>query len=254
MKEKISEIVRKSNNRFDFCTNLIEAFNLANVAELGVYRGEFARKVLETNQCIEKYTMIDPWRSLEAWNKPANTDDETFEKFYQETIEKTNFAAGKRIILRGKTTEVVSKIRDNTLDLVYIDGDHTLKGISVDLISMWPKVKENGFIVGDDFYPSIWQHSRKFEPTLVFPFAVYFAEAVNSRIYALPYGQFVICKQGESEFEFTDLTDGTYNNLELRNQLIVRENSLERMLKRVFPTDLISVINTSAFLPKQKPD
>lgn len=245
MKDKISEIVRKSNNRFDICINLIEAFSLANVAELGVYRGEFAQKVLEKNQSVEKYTMIDPWRNLDAWNKPANTDNETFEKFYQETIEKTDFAKDKRIILRGKTTEVVSNIQDNTLDLVYIDGDHTLKGISIDLISMWPKVKENGFIVGDDFCPSIWQHSQEYEPTLVFPFAVYFAEAVHASIYALPFGQFVIWKQRAGEFELTDLTDGLYSNPELRSQLIVREISPEPMMKKRGPLagKVISFLN-----------
>lgn len=235
MKEKIAEIVRKSNNRVDICISLIETFGLSNVAELGVYRGEFAKKVLEKSQCIEKYTMIDPWRNLEAWNKPANTDNETFEQFYQETIEKTDFARGKRIVLRGKTTEVVSEIQDNSLDLVYIDGDHTLKGISVDLISMWPKVKENGFIAGDDFCPSIWQHSQEFEPTLVFPFAVYFAEAVHARIYALPYGQFVIWKQRAGVFEFTDLTSGMYSNTELGSQLIVGEKKSDPVMKKRIP-------------------
>ncbi|MEO0338135.1 MAG: riboflavin synthase, partial [Bacteroidota bacterium] len=55
----------------------------------------------------------------------------------KETLDKTNFAKEKRIILRGKTTEVINKIKDNSLDFVYIDGDHTLRGITIDLINIW---------------------------------------------------------------------------------------------------------------------
>lgn len=220
MEKIIRDIIEKSQDRFSFCVELINAFNLKNVAELGVYRGDFAMQILEKCQCIENYIMIDPWRNLSDWNKPANKDNDTFNEFYQETLKKTDFAKEKRRILRGKTTEVINCISDADLDVVYIDGDHTLRGIAIDLINIWPKVKKTGFILGDDFFPSIWQHDKKFEPTLVFPFAVYFAEAVNARIYGLPYGQFLITKES-SDFKFFDLTDGQYSNLELRTQFYI---------------------------------
>lgn len=250
MEKKIKQIIEKSNDRFDFCINLIEEFSFRTVAELGVYRGDFAQKILEKNQSVEKYTMIDPWRNLLAWNKPANKDDETFEGFYKETIQKTDFAKEKRIVLRGKTTEVINLIQDHSYDLVYIDGDHTLKGISIDLINMWPKVKENGFIVGDDFLPSIWQHNQEFEPTMVFPFAVYFAEAVSAKIYALPYGQFAIVKQKETEFEFIDLTNGKYNNLELRGQFLKEEGAAKNSLKSMLGKRISFAAKTYTALKK----
>mgnify|MGYP000479858618 CR=1 FL=1 len=52
--------------------------------------------------------MLDPWRHLDNWNKPANKNNDMFEKFLSETKEKTDFAARKRIILRGKTTKVMA--------------------------------------------------------------------------------------------------------------------------------------------------
>ena len=219
MKETLVQIIDKSKDRFMFCTAFIETFNLKRVAELGVYKGDFAKHVLEKNHSIETYTMIDPWRNLSDWNKPANTDNTTFEAFYQETMQQTDFAKAKRKVLRGKTTEVIDQIQDESHDLVYIDGDHTLKGIAIDLINLWPKVEKNGFIIGDDFTPSIWQHRQKYEPTMVFPFAVYFAEAVNAKIYGLPYNQFLIAK-GQTGFQFIDLTDGKYASLDLRSQFL----------------------------------
>jgi hypothetical protein len=74
--------------------------------------------------------MIDPWRHLDDWNQPANHDDSVLEAYLEETKAKTDFAAAKSIILRGKPTEVIDRITDGELDLVYIDGNHTLKGIS----------------------------------------------------------------------------------------------------------------------------
>jgi hypothetical protein len=110
--------------------------------------------------------MLDPWRHLDDWNKPANQDNSVFESFFQAAKAKTEFAAARRPILRGKTTEVIDQIADGELDFAYIDGDHTLKGITIDLVRVYPKVKVGGFIGGDDFSKTIWMHKTSFEPTL----------------------------------------------------------------------------------------
>ncbi len=200
---------------------MINAFDIESIAEIGVFTGNFAAKILRSSASIKKYYMIDPWRNLEDWNKPINnrSNNETFNKFYEEAIKNTEFASNKRIILRGKTTEVIARIPDNSLDFIYIDGDHTLKGIAIDLIRSYPKLKKGGFIGGDDFSASIWQHSQEFEPTLVCPFAIYFAEAISAKIYALPYNQFLIEKQENDTFNCVDFTE-KYSDISLRKQLI----------------------------------
>ncbi len=216
-KQIVKQCVEKSDSRFDLWIRLVDSYKVKSMAEVGVYKGDFAYRLLEKCDSIEKYFMIDPWRHLEDWSKPANKNNNTFEKFLSETKEKTNFAANKTVILRGKTTEVIEKIPNNALDFAYIDGDHTLKGITIDLIRLFDKVRVGGWIGGDDFSQSIWQHTPNYEPTLIFPFAVYFAEAVGAKIYALPYSQFLIEKNEVESFSFIDLT-GKYNNLELKSQ------------------------------------
>ncbi len=216
--KNIENIVDNSENRFQLWVSFIKEEKLKKIVELGVFKGEFAQNILMNCSGIEKYYMIDPWEKLKDWNKPANTENDIFEEYYNETISKTEFAKSKRIVLRGKTQEMHQKIENNSLDFAYIDGDHTLKGITVDLIAIWDKIKSDGFIAGDDFCSSIWQHDKNFEPTLVFPFAIYFAEAKNVKIYALPFNQFLIAK-GLKEFEFIDLTKGIYNDLSILNQV-----------------------------------
>ena len=57
----------------------------ATVAEIGVYRGQFAEQLLDGCPGISTYYMIDPWRNLADWNKPANKGDDVFERYYDET-------------------------------------------------------------------------------------------------------------------------------------------------------------------------
>ena len=187
------------------------------MAEIGVYQGDFAAVLLRRCEGLTAYYMIDPWRHLNDWDKPANQDNAVFEKIFLETQAKTDFAGSKRLILRGKTTEVIEQINNGELDFAYIDGDHTLKGIAIDLIRAYPKVRTGGFLCGDDFNQSVWEHTTGFEPTLVFPFAVYFAEAVGANIYALPIPSSVSTRAVGEQFAFVDLT-GNYGYMGLRNQ------------------------------------
>ena len=211
-----------TESRVDLWIDFIRRARVRKMVEIGVYRGDFATELLKQCDSISKYYMIDPWRHLNNWNKPANQDDLVFEQFFEETKAKTEFADSRRVILRGKTTDVVDQICDAELDFAYIDGDHTLRGIAIDLIKIYPKVKPDGFIGGDDFTASLWQHKTTFEPTLVFPFAVYFAEAVGATIYSLPYSQFCLQKNAQKGFSFVDLT-GQYRDATLQNQFAPRQ-------------------------------
>lgn len=234
MNENLINTIRSSENRFDLWSSFINKTESREIVELGVYKGDFAEKILKSCPIIQNYLMIDPWRNLTDWNKPANADNETFEKIYQEAIVKTDFAKDRRKILRGKTKEVISEIENESLDFGYIDADHTLRGITVDLINILPKIKSNGFIAGDDFNESIWQHHSSFEPTLVFPFAVYFAEAMDLPIYGLPHNQFII-EKSNTGFEFVDLTDGKYGDISLRDHFQIKKvTNVKTVLKHLF--------------------
>lgn len=241
MKNNLKNII-KSANRYEMWARFINQNKLTHIAEVGVYRGDFAKYILANCPIVKKYYMIDPWRPLANWNKPANHDKTKFESFYKETLEKTEFAKEKRVILNAKTTEIINKINDHSLDFAYIDADHTLKGITIDLISFWDKVKRTGVIVGDDFNNNLFHHGLDFEPTLVFPFALYFAEAKNKKIYGMPYSQFMITKEFNG-FEFINMSGNDYSNTSLLylmkinfqkrkyNNLLTK---LGRLLRRIY--------------------
>lgn len=213
-----------------------------------MYTGRFAERLLDECPEIETYYMIDPWRHLDAWNKPANRDDAAFEKIYRQARRRTKTHTSKLIVLRGTTREVIEELPAEGLDFAYVDGDHSLRGITVDLVSIFPKIRAGGWIGGDDFRPFIHQHGETYEPTLVFPFAVYFAEAVGARIYGLPYRQFLL-EKNMGGFEFVDLTGGRFRTLDLRSQL--RDVRRKSPQSRQRPSARLGMRVTARMLPRR---
>ena len=211
----LRRLIVGSPSRFDLWLRLLHTASLECAVEIGVWKGDFAQTILANFSTITKSYMIDPWAHLPNWNKPFNVDDLTFEEVYADALRKTDFAASRRIVLRGRTSAVIDEIPDQSLDFAYIDGDHTLRGITLDLIQVLPKIKDGGLIGGDDFVNKPWQHGTPYEPTLVCPFAVYFAEAMRLPFVALPHKQFLIQKAADISFSFVDLT-GTYSDLSLK--------------------------------------
>lgn len=123
------------------------------VAEIGVYRGIFAEMALQATDSIDVYYMIDPWRHLRDWDKPFNVDDDEFARVHDEAMARTAFADERRVVLRGTSAEKVDQIPDASLDLAYVDGDHSLRGITNDLLRIWPKMRPGGVVGCDDFVP-----------------------------------------------------------------------------------------------------
>jgi Methyltransferase domain len=183
--------------REDIWSQIIQLLEAKSFLELGVFRGAFAENLLRRCQSIVHYYMLDPWQHLDDWNKPANVDQSAFDGIYAQAMATTEFARERRIVLRGTTTKMIDEISDRSLDIAYIDGDHTLRGIAIDLIRTYPKVRPGGILGGDDYSPTIWQHPDNFEPTLVCPFAAYFAESQGAPIVILPHNQFAIIKPSE---------------------------------------------------------
>jgi hypothetical protein len=120
--QSVRVLAAASASRMEFWPYFVNGKGAAAVAEIGVFRGDFAARLLADCAGISAYYMIDPWRHLADWNKPANKPDDVFERYYAEAMRKTDAFAGKRVVLRGRTTDVIHQVPDGTLDFAYIDG------------------------------------------------------------------------------------------------------------------------------------
>ncbi len=120
------------------------------VAEIGSWKGKSASLLGNVTKAYNGHVLaVDHWRgSKGAWNEDVAKAYDVF------TVFRNNM---KLLELEGVVLAMVmcshaaSKlIKDESLSLVFIDGDHRYSGFSQDLVDWLPKVKEGGIICGHD--------------------------------------------------------------------------------------------------------
>ena len=121
-------------------------------AEIGVWEGEFSRRILEICEPKELH-LIDPWLYMPEF---ANTgfgnprNEYLMEERYNRV--RAAFADDPRVIIHRSTSEAaLLAMADHSLDWVYIDGNHNEPFVGRDLELCLQKVKPNGVIAGDDY-------------------------------------------------------------------------------------------------------
>merc|ERR1711862_107272 len=53
---------------------------------------------------------------------------------------------------RTSSVGAADSFEENSLDVVYIDGDHKWWSVLQDIVAWWPKVRPGGFMMGHDFH------------------------------------------------------------------------------------------------------
>jgi len=115
--------------------------------EVGVAKGNHAEYILR--QHPKEIHLIDPWGTHKDGFIPPITEN-SFEERYQNVRER--FKNDKNVFIhRDYSHNVCKTFEDESIDWVYIDGDHTYEGVSEDLRLWWPKLKIGGYLTGDDY-------------------------------------------------------------------------------------------------------
>lgn len=131
-------------------------------AEVGVWKGDFSEKILKETQPQRLY-LIDPWQfqpdfeqALYGGKDAENQSD--MEKIYCGIEKKfeNEISENKIVLLRGFSEQMFKEIRNGSLDWIYIDGNHTYEFAKKDLAYSLEKVKEGGFVTGDDYCEGSW--------------------------------------------------------------------------------------------------
>ena len=131
------------------------------VAEVGVFAGDLSRRLLARRSDLE-LTMIDSWA---ASPKPVYAETRDFhaalsaedqEAYYRMTQRVTAFAGARAAIIRADSLHAAKAIPDQSLDLAFIDADHSYDGCKADIAAYYAKVKPGGFIAGHDYANDDW--------------------------------------------------------------------------------------------------
>ena len=120
----------------------------ATMLEIGVYTGESTSIFLSSGK-IEKIYCIDPWLNGYDDNDIASISSNMSEV---EADFRHKFRDDERVVIyKDLSSNTYHKIKDESLDFVYIDGGHTYKHATEDIKNFLPKIKKNGLIGGHDY-------------------------------------------------------------------------------------------------------
>ncbi len=152
MIEKVDEFAnslhgeKKKIHRNTFFPKMIEEFKLKIAVEVGVNQGAFSNHLL-TNTSLEKLYCIDTWQN----NYGDVEGDDGDSRFAEAKTTLSSYLGDRAEMIRNTSLNASKQFENESLDFCYIDGDHSLEGIYIDLLAWVPKMKIGGIIGGHDY-------------------------------------------------------------------------------------------------------
>jgi predicted O-methyltransferase YrrM len=116
-------------------------------AEIGVFDGYFSEHLCKTIPNLKLY-------SVDAWQVYAGYRDHRFENSMRnaEGRARNRLAKYDVEIIKEFSMDAVKHFADESLDFVYIDGNHEYKFVKEDIEAWAQKVRPGGIVAGDDYY------------------------------------------------------------------------------------------------------
>lgn len=122
------------------------------IVEIGVELGMFSEEILVA--CKEAIVyLIDPWTYQMNYKDPCNVKQMLQEEKYQKTLNRIARFSDRTVVIRDYSEPASREFQDNSLDLVYLDGDHSMTSVVRDIANWWPKVRPGGILSGHDYVP-----------------------------------------------------------------------------------------------------
>lgn len=129
--------------------------NLKLGVEVGVFWGETYFYLLDRFPNL-KLIGIDLWEEI-TWGDKTDEGYRDYADFpltdyYREIVKRAKKYKGRAIIRREDSVDSSKKVTDNSLDFVFIDGDHTYEGVKRDIEAWKPKIRKGGWLIGHDIH------------------------------------------------------------------------------------------------------
>jgi SAM-dependent methyltransferase len=125
---------------------LLSELGYKNGVEVGVWKGHYTKVLCEAGMSM---CGIDIWEGYEG-----------YKDFEQHGLEEAEKSAKNRLkdydctLVKGWSMDVVKKIKDDSLDFVFIDGNHDFRHVTEDIDEWKKKVRPGGIVAGHDFFRS----------------------------------------------------------------------------------------------------
>ncbi len=134
--------------------NTAKKLNGKTIVEVGSWKGRSSNALLTGN---DKGIVF----CLDTWQGSSNIEDDTNWMAKQENILsqfKANTCQFNNLVFIQKDSIVgANDFADQSIDMIFIDANHTYEGVKADILAWLPKVKIGGLITGHDYMPNTWQ-------------------------------------------------------------------------------------------------
>jgi hypothetical protein len=116
-------------------------------AEIGVYKGNFTHKFCSAGMYMYG---VDPWTVYQGFDREKDAKLQIQEELYQKAVNRLKRFNNVKLI-RKSSMDALGEIHDNSLDFVYIDGNHDFRYVAEDVAEWANKVRVGGVVSGHDY-------------------------------------------------------------------------------------------------------
>lgn len=133
-------------------------------AEIGVHQGDFSEAILEV-VAPSRLHLIDPWKHEPSplyqralYGGRAEHGQDQMDERHAGVLARFDdeIRAGQVVVHRGQSADALAALPDDSLDWVYIDGNHLYEFVALDLELSLRKTRPGGLITGDDYAEGGW--------------------------------------------------------------------------------------------------
>lgn len=137
------EIPNMTRNTF---ANVLNELGFKVGLEIGVETGIYSEVLCRAIPDLELWC-VDAWLAYEGYREAIT--QEHVDGLYAKALER--LAPYDATLIKGLSLDVVKTFEDESLDFVYIDGNHTYEHTFADVTEWTKKVKKGGIVFGHDY-------------------------------------------------------------------------------------------------------
>jgi len=135
---------------YNFTNHLAEFKGLPNLKfiQIGAFTGD-ATVWLLNNILTNKSSIlidVDTWLGSDEEEHKKMDFKDVFSYYEERTKSYPNLA-----VVKSKSEDYLPTVKEDTVDFIYIDGDHTEKAVNSDIANSWKLLKSGGILAFDDY-------------------------------------------------------------------------------------------------------
>lgn len=145
-----------ARGRFKDVPRMLRRLGFKKGAEIGVHEGSYSRTLLKSIPGLH-LTLVDLWESYPGYKDFQKNNLHEAKKKTLANVKGFNYT-----VIQDWSDKAADQVEDESLDFIFIDGNHAYEWVVWDMYKWIPKVRKGGIIYGHD-YDDYSNHSRRFE-------------------------------------------------------------------------------------------